>query len=275
MQQVIPVDDIQRYTDQIDQTVIDYIKESQIETFEGFPDYDLVAFDWYDIGGHDAPPAQIIIYIDRQDMLFICENAAALAAARTMFTPDATNEHAMYLFFKNLFKGSTRQIEQLENRLAALDDDVTDGVEDGLRDKLIDIRCQVMRLRKYYEQMVLVFSEICDNDNGLISDDCLKYFEILRSRSMRLVSQAGILREYVTQIRESYQAEIGIEQNELMKVFTIVTSIFLPLTLIVGWYGMNLRMPEFGWRYGYLFVIIICLAVVAIWYVVFKRKKWF
>jgi magnesium transporter len=80
--------------------------------------------------------------------------------------------------------------------------------------------------------------------------------------------------EYINQVRESYQAQIGIEQNNVMKVFTMVTSIFLPLTLIAGWYGMNLQMPEFKWKYGYLFIIATCFLVSIIWFVWFKKKKW-
>jgi len=81
--------------------------------------------------------------------------------------------------------------------------------------------------------------------------------------------------EYIHQVRESYQSQIEIEQNNLMKVFTMVTSIFLPLTLIVGWYGMNFQMPELKWRYGYPFLIAVCILVSAIWYIIFKKKKWF
>ena len=59
-----------------------------------------------------------------------------------------------------------------------------------------------------------------------------------------------------------------------MKIFTLVTSIFLPLTLIAGWYGMNLKMPEFEWAYGYPFVIGGCLLTIAIWAIGFKKKGW-
>ena len=61
-----------------------------------------------------------------------------------------------------------------------------------------------------------------------------------------------------------------------MKYFTAITSIFFPLTLIVGWYGMNFKyMPEFEWRYGYIFVILLSVAVVAVLTIIGKKKKWF
>ena len=59
-----------------------------------------------------------------------------------------------------------------------------------------------------------------------------------------------------------------------MKFFTVVTSIFLPLTLIAGWYGMNLMMSEFKWPYGYPFVIILSVVIVVFMIWLFRRNKW-
>lgn len=275
MQKVIYLNQIQEYYEYIDQSVIDYIGDGQIETYESFGNFDLVAFDWYDLTDTEKAPAQILVYIDNDDLFYICENEFSYGVAQNLFAEDSSNEHALYIFFRNLFKGSAKHIEQLESRVSELDDDVIDGVENGIREKLVSMRNEVLRLKKYYDQLEFLFEEICDNDNGLFSEECLKYFEILRNRSIRLASQATMLRDYITQVRESYQAQIGIEQNNLMKVFTLVTSIFLPLTLIAGWYGMNLKMPEFAWEDGYAFVATLCLAVCVIWFIVFKKKKWF
>lgn len=275
MQKVIYFNQIRDYSSYIDQTVIDYIDDGQIETYESFEKYDLIAFDWYDLHNPESRPAQILIYIDRSDLFFICENEVSFNAASGLFVENDSNEYAMYLFFKNLFKGSSKYIEQLESRVSGLDDDVTDGTQDGLREQITDIRNEILEAGKYYGQLEFLFEEICENDNGLIGKSSIKYFEALHNRSVRLAAQSVSLREYITQVRESYQAQISIEQNNLMKVFTMVTSIFLPLTLIVGWYGMNLRMPEFGWRHGYLFVAGLSAAVCLVWIIVFRKKKWF
>ena len=85
-----------------------------------------------------------------------------------------------------------------------------------------------------------------------------------------------MLHEYATQISSEYQAQVDILQNRVMKLLTIVTAIFLPLSLIAGWYGMNfIDMPLLRWQYGYPLVVIVSVLVVAllVWY--FKRKKWF
>ncbi len=276
MQKVIYINEIRNYSDYIDQSVIDYINEQQTETYESFDKYSIIAFDWYDINDVDSKPSQIMIYIDNDDIFFICENDESYEVAQKLFVNADTNERALYLFFNNLFKGTSKHMEALEDRISALDDAVIDGTgDDKIREQIVDDRYEVLRLKKYYEQLEFVFEELCDNDNDLISSECLKYFEILRNRSVRLVTGVKNLREFITQVRESYQAQIGIEQNNLMKVFTLVTSIFLPLTLIAGWYGMNLKMPEYSWKYGYLIIISLSIVICIIWIIFFKKKNWF
>ncbi len=84
-----------------------------------------------------------------------------------------------------------------------------------------------------------------------------------------------MLREYAMQVQDVYQSEIGIRQNNVMKVLTIVTTVFLPLTLIAGWYGMNfVYMPELKWVYGYPVAIgaSILVIIVSLW--IFKKKKY-
>jgi magnesium transporter len=68
---------------------------------------------------------------------------------------------------------------------------------------------------------------------------------------------------------------MDIQQNRIMALLTIVTSIFLPLTLIAGWYGMNFRyMPELEWEFGYPLVILISILIVVFSLIWFKKKKW-
>jgi len=94
------------------------------------------------------------------------------------------------------------------------------------------------------------------------------------NRTNRLYQSINNLRDYVTQVREAYQAQVDINQNNLMKLFTVVTTIFLPLTLIVGWYGMNFNMPEYSWKHGYSVVIGISISVIIFCVVWFKKNKW-
>lgn len=96
---------------------------------------------------------------------------------------------------------------------------------------------------------------------------------VISNRAERLHDHVEMLREYLVQIRELYQSLIAVQQNQVMSILTVVTTIFLPLTLIAGWYGMNFpNMPEFGWKYAYPAVIIVSILVI-IWKLFILRKR--
>ena len=85
-----------------------------------------------------------------------------------------------------------------------------------------------------------------------------------------------LLKENALQLRELYQAHQDAQQNRVMCILTVVTTLLLPLTLLTGWYGMNfVYMPELQWKYGYLVVIIAAVFIVVLEIIYFKKKKFF
>ncbi len=275
MQKIIYKNEIQNYSNDIDQSIIDYINNESIETFESFETYDLIAFNWLDIKNNYRKRFTAGIYIDKDDLFYIVDNEPTFNAISEYVVTSDSNEHALYLFFRNILKGNNKFLEDLETKIAELENEVANKPNETIRFKIGKYRHQILSLKRYYEQLEFLFDELCDNDNNIYSNKYIKYFEVLHNRVTRFVSYVTSLRDYLSQIREAYQGEISIEQNNLMKVFTLVTSIFLPLTLIVGWYGMNLKMPEFQWQYGYPFVIILSFIVSLSWFILFKCKRWF
>ena len=141
--------------------------------------------------------------------------------------------------------------------------------------KLLDVRKQASALGRYYAQLEDMFEDLGDAAQALgLAHAEARSLALSGERAHRLREDALSLREYLLQIRELYQAQIGIRQNEIMKSLTVVTTIFLPLSLLAGWYGMNFAgMPELTWPWGYPLIILVSLAIVAlcIWY--FRRKK--
>ena len=274
MQKVIYRADVNDYLEEMEEPVIAHINEGQIETFEAFDKFDIIAFDWYDIKDAESEPSQILIYIDKDDVFVICENEMSYKEACRCFAQTDCNERTLYNFFKKLFVTDSKYLDELEDTISDLDDKVIHGISDKVREKIVDMRYHILHLKKYYEQFERIFEELIDNDNDVLGDEFVKYFEILDNRIERISKEVMNLREYIVQVRESYQAQIDIEQNRLMKVFTLVTSIFMPLSLIAGWYGMNLKMPEFEFDYSYPIVIGVCVLIVLTCFIVFKKKGW-
>ena len=101
-------------------------------------------------------------------------------------------------------------------------------------------------------------------------------FGILSEKIERMNSMVQMINDYSIRLREMHQTKIAMRQNEIMKIFTILTAIFMPLTLITGWYGMNfVNMPELRSEIGYPIVCTVAILIVVIEIVYFKCKKWF
>ena len=120
-----------------------------------------------------------------------------------------------------------------------------------------------------YEKLIMDMEE---NENGFFAKKRLKYFGIIADRADRLMGRTAHLLEYAKQVQDAYQAQVDAQQNRNMQFLTVISTIFFPLTLITGWYGMNFRnMPEL--ENGYPGVIILSLVVIAGCIFIFKKKK--
>ena len=280
MQSVLLWKDMAQVAERMDAAVFQYVGELQTESFEAFSDFDLLAFDWYDVrkGGKVS---KVLVYIDSDDLFFFCRDEAAqqyvhstvqeLTAAAPM-----DNQQLLYLFFTRLFKGDMVYLEKLEGRINEGENLILEGRSNSDAPRRIAAwRRELLRLKRYYEQLDAIFDEMCDNDNRLLSPETLARLEVLGRRTDRYLQKVCALQELVAQLREAYQSQLAIQQNDLMRVFTIVTVLFLPLTLITGWFGMNfVNMPELQSEWGYPVIIAASILLVAglLWF--FKHKKW-
>ena len=257
-----------------------YLNEGQIETFESFETFSIIAFDWYDVHSARTADSQMLLYLDRKDLLLFCEDDAAEEKARSIVAEltkegPMDNEQLLYRFFVRLLKGDMAHLDQLEADISDGETEVLTGAHEAYLDRIIAWRQELLRLKRYYEQLDSIFDELAENDNSLLGKQNTRRFANLGNRMERYLNAVQSLRESVAQLREAYQSQLSIQQNDLMKIFTVVTAVFLPLTLLVGWYGMNfVGMPELHWKYGYPAVILVSVGIVAALVIYFKKKKW-
>ena len=275
MQKVLYTGQIQEYSQYLEPKMIDYIAQGQTEAFEGFENFDLMAFDWYDVHASDTGPSKILIYADREDLFFFCEDERGYSRVQPLLADGQSNERALYLFFVGLLKNDMSRLDALESEITDSEDAALRGTQSDYLQHIRDYRRELLRMKRYYQQLGYITDNLTANDNGLFTKAGVRSFAIIGNRLERFLSDVMHLRDYVTQMREACQAQLDLEQNNLMRVFTVITAVFLPLTLIVGWYGMNFDMPELSWHYGYPLVIALSAAVCAGLLMWFKHKKWF
>lgn len=259
----------------INARIMSHIQRGQVNKFECYDRLNLMSFDWYDIQAISTQPSQIIIVFTTEHLFFLCEDEKCLQHVQQLLNKEGSHDRVLYDFFVELIKGDIEYLEDMEEYIAETEDRLLTSSNRAKPGEIIALRRTLLNLKKYYEQLNQIFEGLVENENNLISREDLRYFRILNSKIDRLFANILNLRDYVTQIREAYQAQLDIEQNNLMRIFTVVAFIFMPLTFIVGWYGMNLDMPELSWPYTYPFVIFLSIVIAIFCFFYFKRRKWF
>lgn len=223
-----------------------------------------------------------IMFIIREDLLCLVKITDGDGSEARLFRSLLTQERAnitaariFYRFLERLLRGGNGMLEMVEDELLTLEDQMVHGRADqGLNTVLYNYRRKLSLIRNYYEQLVDISSELEENENEIFDDQAVGYFRVLTAKGERLIAGVRALSENLMHLREMLDAQLNYNLNNIMKIFTMITAVFLPLTLIVGWYGMNFaNMPELEWEYGYPLVIGLSILIVLGIYLFFKRKK--
>ena len=252
-----------------------HIQRMDVDRFEVHSGLNLMSFDLIDIKHIEKDTSSIIICQTSEELYFLCKDSDTLAYIKSLIKQETPCYRELIVFFQTLLKNDLDHMDDLEERITDMEDVLLKEKVADYTTGITEFRKELLRLRRYYEQLTQLFDGLIENDNGYVREEDIRFYKFLDQRSDRLLAHIVNLRDYITQVREAYQAQIDIEQNNIMRIFTVVTSIFLPLTLIVGWYGMNLQVPEFKWQYGYPFVVVLSLLVVIGLIFFFKKRKWF
>lgn len=178
-------------------------------------------------------------------------------------------------FLSALTFNDSRELDVIDNTIVRYEDSVlNDGKVDNMNNEILKIKRKLLRLRSFYEQLSDIADMLIKNENGIFNGKKMKYLRDFEIATDKLTFKTDLLRDSLVQLRDAYQASLDLKLNNTMKLFTVIATIFLPLTLIAGWYGMNFKfMPELDWEYGYIYVIILSIAISVGCIIYFKKKK--
>jgi magnesium transporter len=184
-------------------------------------------------------------------------------------------ERLIFGFLERFIRDDYSMLVQIEADISEHEDKINDrNLDKDFNNQITVIRKKLLLLDNYYQQLIAIGEELEENSLDIFIEENLHYFSIFSGKATRLSNNTRMLQEYCVQVREAYHAQLDNDLNQIMKLFTVVTTVFLPLTLIVGWYGMNFtNMPELTWKFGYIFVIFLSIATLIISLYYFKKKK--
>ena len=169
-------------------------------------------------------------------------------------------------------------MQQMEEDCYKLEENLLGSLIDYVEPtkQILSCRKHLLAREFYYQQLADLTDILAGNKNEFFSDRALKVIEDIGKRADRLCGYVQTLREYLVQVWELYEQQIDVQQNKTMRILTVVTTIFLPLTLMAGWYGMNFKyMPELSSEYGYWTVMGVAILIVIGEITYFRKKRYF
>ncbi|MFH1317410.1 MAG: magnesium/cobalt transporter CorA [Candidatus Omnitrophota bacterium] len=172
-------------------------------------------------------------------------------------------------------------LEKMGDKIEVMEEElVTNPVPQTLQG-IHNLKRDAIFLRKSVWPLREVINNLERGELTLVCDSTKIFLRDVYDHTIQVVDTVETFRDMVSGMLDIYLSSISNKMNEVMKVLTIIATIFIPITFVAGIYGMNfnsdvsrLNMPELSWRYGYLFSLGIMLCMVIIMIVYFKKKKW-
>jgi magnesium transporter len=166
-------------------------------------------------------------------------------------------------------------LEEVGEAVEELEAQVTEHPETEHLQRIREMKRAMIEMRRTVWPLREVVSVLLRGDSKRFKRTTLVFLRDLHDHVLRVVDVAETLREMIGSMLEIYLSNVSNRMNEVMKVLTVMASLFIPLTFIAGVYGMNFaNMPELQWRYGYWVVWGVMLAVAIALLVYFRRRRW-
>ncbi|WP_080800039.1 magnesium transporter CorA family protein [Arabiibacter massiliensis] len=255
------------------------LTEAESTYLDVFPDSLIGSFAVPDKRDLMGETLKFAFYLDKSHLIFIDEGEVCARVLddieRIGVLKEPTAAHCLFEFMKLLVKDDLAFLADVEDRMEDVEEQILDRCGDIANRKMLGFRRRLLRIDTFYQQLLDMTGTIADNENKLLTHGESRLFLSLEKTVERLLKRSQTLKEYSLQLRELYQTQIDIQQNDTMQWFTVITTLFAPLTLITSWFGMNFaHMPGLDWPWGYPLIIAVCVAIVVVELVIFKRKKW-
>jgi magnesium transporter len=166
-------------------------------------------------------------------------------------------------------------LEKIGDRVEDVYERVTKNPSRAELDAIRLLKRELLFMRRAVWPLREVLSHLEHGETALLASDTAPYFRDVYDHVIQILETIETYREMLTSLMDVYLSSIANRTNEVMKVLTIITTLFIPLTFLAGLYGMNFRfMPELEWRYGY-YALLGAMAAISIgMFIYFRRKRW-
>ena len=194
---------------------------------------------------------------------------------------DATPGLCLYFLFDEIAEQFLTVVDRFDDEIDELEDNIGGWPSQQVREKISHIRHEILEVRRALApsrdaaRAVLDDRVELDGDITLFPRDVELHFADAYDKLLRATDGLDLARDLLSGVRDFHQAQVANDQNEVMKRLTVIASVLLLPTFIVGLYGQNLKgSPEFGWAHGYAWSWSVIIATTIAQLIYFRRKEW-
>jgi magnesium transporter len=168
-----------------------------------------------------------------------------------------------------------RVLEEVGAQIEDLEDELIEGASSDVLTRIYNLKRSVLAIRRYIWPLREVVFALNRDESGLIKESTREYLRDLYDHVIRVTDLAETYREGITGMLDIYLSSMSNKMNEVMKVLTVISTIFIPLTLMASIYGMNWPwMPELEFFYGYPVFLVAMLVITSVLVIYFRRRGW-
>ncbi|MGC1206036.1 MAG: magnesium/cobalt transporter CorA [Flavobacteriaceae bacterium] len=185
-------------------------------------------------------------------------------------------DYLLYVLIDAIVDHYFSVIETLGNKIEDFETEIFSGnVADDVSQNIQNLKREILRVRRAIFPLREVINRIEKNESDLINKKTITYFRDVYDHLIQVSENIDIYREMIWSLMDMYMTTISNKMNEVMKVLTIMASIFIPLTFIAGIYGMNFEyIPELKYKNSYFILWGVMITLFVGMLIYFKRKKW-
>lgn len=260
----------------------DIMNTDQRTKFDEYGDYAFIVLKLLHAGDAEIASEQISIALGKNFVISVEESPSnAFGAVRDMIEHDrgrvrrAGADYLAYLLLDSVVDAHFEVLEKLGERIEALQDEMVDKPTPDTLRALHRLRREALLVRKSIWPLRSVLSEIERARSPLFREDTWIYLRDVYDHTVHIVDNIETFREMLSGLLDLYLSSATNRLNEVIKVLTVISTIFIPPSFIASVYGMNFRhMPELAWPWGYAAAWVAMIALATGTLVYLKKKRW-
>jgi magnesium transporter len=189
---------------------------------------------------------------------------------------ESSADYLTYLLLDVLIDGYFPVLEDYGERIEELEDKIMRSPTQDILEEIYSVRRELLALRRLVWPLRDVMNVLIRTSNKLVTLDAQIYMRDCYDHVIQLLDIIETYRELASSLMEIYLSSMSNKMNEVMKFLTVISTIFIPLTFIVGVYGMNFEnMPELEWEWGYFICWVVMIAIAGSLILFFWKRGWF